>query len=109
MLAMLNEDPTHEMDHWDVKIAFTQAPVDELLFMYPPEGVADPKTFGKVCKLQKSLYGLKQSAKNWQDLTLIFSVNKNFFRCSAIPASILPEKERPSVCTKILYFKQAHL
>ena len=26
MLAMLNEDPTHEMDHWDVKMAFTQAP-----------------------------------------------------------------------------------
>ena len=28
MLAMLNEDPTHEMDHWDVKMAFTQAPVE---------------------------------------------------------------------------------
>ena len=31
MLSILNEDPSHEMKHWDVKMAFTQAPLaDEI-------------------------------------------------------------------------------
>jgi hypothetical protein len=93
MLAILNEDPTHEMDHWDVKMAFTQAPVDELLFMYPPEGVADPTTFGKVCKLQKSLYGLKQSAKNWQDLTRDIFREQIFFSLLSDPCVYFCRKD----------------
>ena len=34
MLAILNEDPSHEMEHWDVRMAFTQAWLDEELYMY---------------------------------------------------------------------------
>jgi hypothetical protein len=67
MLAILNEDPTHEMEHWDVKMAFTMAPVEEELYMHQPEGFE--KLSGLeilVCRLKKSLYGLKQSARNWQ-------------------------------------------
>jgi hypothetical protein len=35
MLSILNEDPALEMEHWDVKMAFTQAPVEEELYMQP--------------------------------------------------------------------------
>ena len=38
MLAILNEDPGHNMEHWDVKMAFTKAPVEEELYMFQPEG-----------------------------------------------------------------------
>jgi hypothetical protein len=67
MLVMLNEDPEHELEHWDIKMAFTQASLEEEIFMYQPEQFEkDPDNF--VCLLKKSLYGLKQAAKNWGDL-----------------------------------------
>lgn len=37
MLVKLNESPTHEMQHWDIKQAFTQAELQEDLIMYSPE------------------------------------------------------------------------
>ena len=67
MLVILNEDPSYEMQHWDVKLAFTKAPVDEELYMYQPEGFEQKQGSSTlVCRLKKSLYGLKQSAHNWQ-------------------------------------------
>jgi hypothetical protein len=70
MLVILNEDPTYEMEHWDVKMAFTKASVEEELYMHQPEGFEkkqDQKCL-YVCRLRKALYGLKQSARNWQQL-----------------------------------------
>ena len=67
MLIILNEDSTNEMEHWDVRMAFTQAKLDEELFMEQPELFED-RTSEMVCLLQKSLYGLKQAAKNWSDM-----------------------------------------
>ena len=70
LLVILNEDAQNEMQHWDVKMAFTKAAVDEELYMYQPEGFEKKSVDGKllVCKLKKALYGLKQSARNWQQL-----------------------------------------
>lgn len=67
MLVILNEDPTFEMQHWDVKLAFTKAPIEEELYMYQPEDFERNEGSSlSVCRLKKSLYGLKQSAHNWQ-------------------------------------------
>ena len=43
-------------------MAFTVAPVEEELYMYQPEGFVVPGKEDCVCRLRKSLYGLKQSA-----------------------------------------------
>jgi hypothetical protein len=66
MLSILNSSSEHSMEHWDVHMAFTQAELEEELFMEQPEGFQiDPQKF--CCKLLKSIYGLKQSAyKNQQ-------------------------------------------
>src|SRR4051812_19412263 len=51
-----------ELRQLDVPQAFTQAPLDENVYMEMPEGF---EVDGVVCHLKKSLYGLKQSPRNW--------------------------------------------
>jgi hypothetical protein len=78
MLSILNESPENEMEHWDIKMAFTMAPVDEELYMYQPEGFLK-KGADFVCRLKKSLYGLKQAARNFMLFTREIFVNSGFF------------------------------
>ena len=35
--------------------------------MMQPEGFIDPKGADKVCKLQRSIYGLVQASRSWND------------------------------------------
>ncbi len=51
-----------ELRQLDVPQAFTQAVLDESVYMEMPEGFEEE---GMVCLLKKSLYGLKQSPRNW--------------------------------------------
>lgn len=52
-----------EMVHFDIKTAFLYGDIDEELYMAQPEGHEDGT--GRVCKLLKGLYGLKQSPRAW--------------------------------------------
>jgi len=52
-----------ECHQLDVKTTFLNGNIEEDIYMYIPEGLlANPKL---VCKLIKSLYGLKQSSTTW--------------------------------------------
>ena len=55
----------HDMDirQFDVKTAFLNGKLDEVVYMEQPEGFEDGTD--RVCKLNRSLYGLKQSPRNW--------------------------------------------
>jgi hypothetical protein len=55
----------YEIWQMDVKIAFLNRNLDEDVCMIQPEGFVDPTNAGKVCKLQKSIYGLKQASRSW--------------------------------------------
>ena len=39
--------------------------MEEELYMMQPEGFVDPKGANKVCKLQRSIYGLVQASRSW--------------------------------------------
>ena len=48
----------------DVKMAFLNGDIDEELYMMQPKGFVDPNNAGKVCKLKKSIYRLKQASRS---------------------------------------------
>ena len=47
----------------DVKTAFLNCDLDEEIYMTQPKGCEVPGHEDKVCRLRKSLYGLKQTPK----------------------------------------------
>jgi hypothetical protein len=53
-----------ELRSVDITSAFTNGDLDEEIYMKQPEGfhIGNPN---QVCRLRKSLYGLKQSARQW--------------------------------------------
>ena len=61
-LAAIHNLYIHRMD---IKTVFLDGDLNEELYMIQPEGCISPGTEHKVCKLIKSLYGLKQTPKQW--------------------------------------------
>jgi hypothetical protein len=49
----------------DVKTAFLNGNLTKDVYMTQLEGFVDPTNARKVCKLQKSIYGLKQASQSW--------------------------------------------
>ncbi|KAH9695610.1 hypothetical protein KPL71_022838 [Citrus sinensis] len=54
-----------ELDQMDVKTAFLHGNLKEEILMAQPEGFVEERTEDMVCLLKKSLYGLKQSPRQW--------------------------------------------
>ncbi|GKE12542.1 retrotransposon protein, putative, ty1-copia subclass [Tanacetum coccineum] len=55
----------YEIWQMDVKTAFLNGFLEEEFYMEQPEGFIDPNHPSKVCKLQRSIYGLKQASRSW--------------------------------------------
>ena len=55
----------YEIWQMDVKTAFLNGKLEEDVFMTQPEGFEHKKYPNKVCKLVKSIYGLKQASRSW--------------------------------------------
>ena len=69
----------------DVKTAYLNAPIDCEIYMSQPEGYLVEGKEQLVCCLQKSLYGLKQSGRNWNILLTDFLKNNGFVPTVADP------------------------
>jgi len=50
----------YEIWRMDVKTTFLNGNLTEDVYMMQPEGFVDPTDAGKICKLQKSIYGLSK-------------------------------------------------
>ena len=54
-----------ELQQLDVKTAFLHGELEETIYMEQPQGFIKPRDEDKVCCLKRSLYGLKQSSRQW--------------------------------------------
>ncbi|KAL2241729.1 UNVERIFIED_CONTAM: Retrovirus-related Pol polyprotein from transposon TNT 1-94 [Sesamum indicum] len=82
-----------ELKQMDVKTAFLHGDLDENIYMCQPAGFIDKSKPDFVCLLKKSLYGLKQSPKQW---------NKKF---DSFMHSLKFNRSHYDHC---LYFKHVH-
>ena len=55
----------YEIWQMDAKTAFLNGFLKEELYMMQPEGFVNPKDANKVCKLQRSIYGLVHASQSW--------------------------------------------
>jgi len=80
-----------EMHHMNVKTAFLNGNLEEDIYMEQPKGFVQRSDKHLVCKLTKSLYGLKQALRAWYQ---------------KIDASFLAFEFKRSVADHNLYFAQ---
>ena len=72
-----------EMLQLDVKTAFLNGDLEEELYMAQPEGFISRGHEEKVCKLKRSLYGLKQASRAWNLKFHGFLTSFGFVRSSS--------------------------
>lgn len=80
--AVKNDMLIHQMD---VVTAFLNGTLDEDIYMQQPEGYVEEGNEHLVCKLKKSLYGLKQSPRCWNKTFKDFMESIGFISCEADP------------------------
>ena len=72
-----------EIHHMDVKTAFLNGNLTEEIYMKQPEGYINPEHPDYVCRLHKSLYGLKQSARCWNTVIDQYFKDKGYVQNQA--------------------------
>lgn len=84
-----------KMKQFDVKTAFLYGDLKENVFMKQPKGFEDGTE--KVCKLRKSLYGLKQSSRCWNQKFKDFIVEFGFKVSNADPCVFVKKTEEETL------------
>ncbi|GJY15323.1 retrovirus-related pol polyprotein from transposon TNT 1-94 [Tanacetum coccineum] len=74
--------PTKNMTIYqmDVKTAFLNGKLREVVYVSQPEGFVDPDKPNQVYRLKNALYGLKQAPRAWYDMLSSFLLSQEFFK-----------------------------
>lgn len=67
--------------HLDVKSVFLHGELDEDVYVEQPRGFEVEEDSGKVYKLRKALYGLRQEPRAWYSRIEVYFMSKGFRRC----------------------------
>lgn len=120
ILAIAAVEKMHKIQI-DVKTAFLNGTLEEEIYMRQPMGFEDGT--GRVCKLQKSLYGLKQAARCWNnklvevlkeigmyptktDQSVFTNENCNTILAIYVDDGLLVSKEKEDITRVIKHLKQ---
>ncbi|GKG12617.1 ribonuclease H-like domain-containing protein, partial [Tanacetum coccineum] len=84
----------------DVNNAFLYGDIDEDVYMRPPEGYFP--SGNKVCKLKKSLYGLKHAPRQW-NAKLTSTLIENGFNQSKSDYSLFTKSDKGIFLALLVY------
>eukprot|EP00873_Tetraselmis_striata_P038072 jgi/Tetstr1/458336/TSEL_004301.t1 len=89
----------------DVDTAFLYAPVEEEIYMRPPPGYEQYDARGRpmVLRLLKSMYGLKQSPRNWHNTLHKFLVCYGFQQLKSDPGANVYWQGGQLICILVVY------
>lgn len=90
LLALVAQFNLH-LEQMDVKTAFLHGMLEEKIYMTQPKGFEEKGKEDHACLLQKSLYGLKQSPRQWYKRFDSYMINIKYKR---------------STCDCCVYYKQ---
>ena len=82
LLAIVNQLDL-ELHQMDVSTAFLNGELKEDIYMSQPEGYIQEGKEDMVCKLNKSIYGLKQASRCWYDTLGKFLKDAKYRQCAA--------------------------
>jgi hypothetical protein len=91
-----------ELHQMDVKTAFLNGDLEEEIYMEQPEGFILPGNENKVCKLQRSIYGLKQAGRSWYKKIDNFFLKQGFQRTHA-DCCVYQRNKEGSILTVAIY------
>ena len=99
MLAQLATQTDMIVHQMDVKTAYLNAPIDTEIYMQQPEGFEKKGENGEklVYKLRKSLYGLKQSGRNWNNMLHAYLLDQEFEQSLADPCVYYKNRDNMNV------------
>ncbi|GJR63059.1 retrovirus-related pol polyprotein from transposon TNT 1-94 [Tanacetum coccineum] len=75
-IATAKQWPLHQLD---INNAFLHGYIDKEIYMLPPEGYTKASP-GQVCKLSRSLYGLKQASRQWNHELTRFLISLGYIQ-----------------------------
>ena len=92
----------YEIWQMDFKTAFLNGDLEEEIYMSQPDGYAQEGQEHKVCKLLKSIYGLKQASRSW-NLKFDETIKSYGFQQSIDEACVYKLIKERSVVFLVLY------
>ena len=92
-----------ELEQLDVKTAFLHGELEETIYMTQPEGHFVKGKEDYVCKLKKSLYGLKQSPRQWYKRFDKFMLSLGYFR-STYDSCVYFKRHEDGSCVYLLLY-----
>jgi hypothetical protein len=84
----------------DVKSAFLHGDLDEEIYMENPPGYVQDSSL--VCRLERSLYALKQAPRAWYEKMDSFMISFRFDRCHYDP-TVYTQKHGTDLLILVLY------